>query len=167
MTDLRHCRLDTPLGTLVLVGNGRALVRIILPGENGGAPDPGPRGDDAVLEAARNQLAAYFAGDRSTFDLPLDPGGTPFQRRVWAALERLSVGKTTSYKELAQSIGVPQGHRAVGAANGRNPLPIVVPCHRVVGTDGRLTGYAGGLAAKAWLLAHEGAEYTVLASPKS
>ena len=153
----RHCRVDSPLGPLVLVSNGRALVRIVLPGETRPATPLGPRGDDEVLAAARTQLTEYFAGARRRFDLPLAPEGTPFQRRVWDELVRLPIGKTLSYKELAHRVASPRGSRAVGAANGRNPLPIVVPCHRVVGADGRLTGFAGGLAAKAWLLRHEGA----------
>ena len=153
-----HCRLDTPLGALTLISDGRALVRVVLPDETRPVPDAGPAGGDPVLAAARAQLSSYFAGERRAFDLPLDPGGTPFQRRVWDELRRIPHGSTVSYAELARAVGSPRGPRAVGAANGRNPLPVVVPCHRVVGTDGRLTGYAGGLAAKAWLLRHEHAE---------
>ena len=110
-----------------------------------------------VLAAARAQLAAYFAGELTAFDLPLAPQGTPFQRRVWDALLEIPYGATTSYGALARRLGDPRATRAVGAANGRNPLSIVVPCHRVVGADGALTGFGGGIERKRWLLAHEGA----------
>jgi methylated-DNA-[protein]-cysteine S-methyltransferase len=110
-----------------------------------------------VLDETRQQLADYFAGRRRAFALPLAPHGTAFQRRVWEALARLGWGETVSYAELARRAGVPRSARAVGAANGRNPLPIVVPCHRVIGADGTLTGFGGGVETKAWLLAHEGA----------
>jgi methylated-DNA-[protein]-cysteine S-methyltransferase len=109
-----------------------------------------------VLEAARAQLDAYFAGTRTTFDLPLAPRGTPFQHRVWRALRDIPYGETVSYAEVARRIGAPDAVRAVGAANGRNPVSIVVPCHRVIGADGALTGYGGGIERKRWLLAHEG-----------
>ncbi len=112
--------------------------------------------DPARLEAAAAQLAEYLAGRRRAFDLPLaPPGGTAFQRRVWAALEAIAYGTTTTYGALAATLGVPRAVRAVGAANGRNPLSIVRPCHRVVGADGGLTGYGGGLEAKRALLALE------------
>jgi len=114
-----------------------------------------PPGATRVLERAAAQLAEYFAGDRRTFDLPLAPEGTTFQRRVWDALLRISYGETWSYGRLAREIGSPSASRAVGAANGKNPLSIIVPCHRVVGVNGALTGYAGGVTAKQWLLAHE------------
>jgi methylated-DNA-[protein]-cysteine S-methyltransferase len=112
-----------------------------------------------VLAAARAQLDAYFAGEITSFDLPLSPRGTPFQQRVWAALRDIPFGETTSYGELARRIGDPKAVRAVGAANGRNPLPLVVPCHRVIGADGSLVGFGGGMDRKRWLLQHEGAVY--------
>ena len=108
--------------------------------------------DSPVFDALRAQLAEYFAGRRTAFDLPLAPRGTPFQRRVWAELERIPFGRTLTYRALATRLGSTGAARAVGAACGRNPLAIVVPCHRVVGAGGRLTGYAGGLAAKSFLL---------------
>lgn len=115
-----------------------------------------PARPNAVTERARQQLADYFAGERRDFDLPLAPGGTDFQRRVWEALTTIPYGQTRNYADLAEQLHCRGGQRAVGAANGRNPLPIVVPCHRVIGSDGRLTGYSGGIHRKQWLLAHEG-----------
>jgi methylated-DNA-[protein]-cysteine S-methyltransferase len=108
-----------------------------------------------VLETAAAQLAEYFAGRRRTFDLPLAPRGTGFQQRVWRALSAIPYGETRSYGAIAASIGRPAASRAVGAANGKNPIWIIVPCHRVIGASGHLTGYAGGIAVKRWLLEHE------------
>ena len=125
-----------------------------------GAPDDGladaRRDSDAPAEAVR-QLDAYFRGERTTFDLELAPEGTPFQQEVWRALGAVDFGRTLSYGELAARVGRPKGAQAVGRANGQNPIAVVVPCHRVVGADGALVGYAGGLDRKAALLAHEGA----------
>jgi methylated-DNA-[protein]-cysteine S-methyltransferase len=149
----RHAVLDSPLGPLVAVEDGGALVRL---GPDP-SPDPavvGPR-DDAVLPALREQLAAYWDGALRAFDVRLGPTGTPFQHRVWAALRTIPYGRTWSYAELAREIGRPSAVRAVGAANGRNPVFLVVPCHRVVGSDGTLVGYAGGLDVKRFLLDHE------------
>ncbi len=108
-----------------------------------------------VLAAAADQLDEYFAGERTEFDLPLDPVGTPFQHAAWAVLRTIAFGTTMTYGEQAARVGDPKAARAVGAANGRNPLSVIVPCHRVIGADGKLTGFAGGLETKAWLLAHE------------
>jgi methylated-DNA-[protein]-cysteine S-methyltransferase len=108
-----------------------------------------------VLEVAAAQLAEYFAGKRRTFDLPLGPRGTAFQQHVWSALVAIPFGETRSYGAIAASIGKPAASRAVGAANGKNPIWIIVPCHRVIGASGELTGYAGGIAVKRWLLDHE------------
>jgi methylated-DNA-[protein]-cysteine S-methyltransferase len=150
--------IDSPLGALTLQSDGEALTRVRLPDEMAtGATGLAPRPDLPVFVAAAVQFREYFAGERTGFDLPLAPGGTPFQVRVWQELRRIPVGTTITYAELAQRVESPQGFRAVGAANGRNPLPIIVPCHRVIGSNGRLTGFAGGLAAKQWLLQHEGA----------
>lgn len=113
--------------------------------------------DDAVLQRTRAQLDEYFAGQRRQFELPLAPRGTGFQRTVWSALADIGYGETISYLQLATRIGKPSATRAVGAANGRNPLPIVLPCHRVIGADGSLTGFGGGLPAKRFLLELEGA----------
>ena len=148
--------LDTPIGTLRLVGGEDSIDRIELPNRAAEPPDPAwDRSDDrlpAVLNEAKRQLEEYFAGERQDFDLPLFPHGTAFQQRVWAELRRIPFGETISYGELAARIGKPTASRAVGAANGRNPLPVVVPCHRVIGSDGRLTGFGGGLPTKQALL---------------
>lgn len=144
--------LDTPIGRLQLVAAGDRLCRVAFPGAQRGdlstAPSP-------VLAAAAAQLEAYFAGHRRSFDLPLAPEGSDFQRAVWAALATIPWGRTCSYGELARALGRPRAARAVGAASGRNPLPVVVPCHRLIGSGGALTGYAGGLARKRQLLALE------------
>jgi len=148
----------SPLGDLTLESDGAALVRIRLPREKRPAAGTAVRRDDAAPFAATvAQLDEYFAGRRRAFDLPLAPAGTAFQKTVWRALLRIPYGRTASYADLARGLGRPTACRAVGAANGRNPLPIVVPCHRVIGSDGRLTGYAGGLEAKRRLLELEGA----------
>ena len=153
---MKYALLDTPIGRLRLVSNGEHLVRIEFPNQY--APeDTDEASKDAVLEAASSQLREYFKGRRRDFDLPLDTAGTQFQRRVWRALREIPYGQVRSYRELADSIGAAKAVRAVGAANGRNPLPIVVPCHRVIGSNGQLTGFAGGLAAKETLLKLEGA----------
>lgn len=146
----------TPLGCLRLVSDGAHLVGIAFEGAGGSGPEDRAQ-SDAVLTACRAQLDEYFAGRRARFDLPLAAPGTAFQRCVWEALATIPYGTTRSYGEVARMIGRPRAVRAVGAANGRNPLPVVVPCHRVVGSDGSLTGFAGGLAAKELLLRLEGA----------
>ncbi len=157
----------TPIGTLRIVGDESGLERIDLPNAAANAPDPAweerRRSLPRPLREAKRQLLAYFEGRRRDFDLPLAPAGTAFQRRVWDELRRIPYGDTISYGELARRIGQPTASRAVGAANGRNPLAIVVPCHRVIGADGTLTGYGGGLPVKETLLAHERG----LASPAS
>ena len=117
-----------------------------------------PARPNAHTERACTQLAEYFDGTRQAFDLPLAPQGTDFQRRVWQALGTIPFGETRCYAEIAEQLRCKGGQRAVGAANGKNPLAIVVPCHRVIGSDGRLTGYAGGIGRKQWLLAHEAGE---------
>lgn len=148
-------QVDTPIGPLRLVARGDALRAIeFSPWPSAEVEAVGERDDDRpVLRRAAEQLAAYFSGDLREFDLPLDPGGTPFQQRVWAELSRIGYGTTTSYGEVARRLGMTNAaSRAVGLANGRNPIPVVVPCHRVIGADGRLTGYAGGLERKQLLL---------------
>ena len=150
---------DTPIGTLRLVGDERHLERVELPNAAARAPDPTWREKQSALPAAlrdaRRQLGEYFDGHRRDFDLPLAPDGTAFQHRVWEHLRRIPYGETLSYGALARRIGKPTASRAVGAANGKNPLAIVVPCHRVIGADGTLTGYGGGLPVKEALLALE------------
>jgi len=153
-------RFESPIGELLLTASDSALTGVWFPGkgEVTCAPANDGRGPaNAVLARACEQLAEYFAGTRTTFAVPLEPAGTPFQRRVWEALRAIPYGATLSYSELARRLGDVRATRAVGAANGRNPIPIVVPCHRVVGADGSLTGFGGGLDRKRWLLEHEGA----------
>ncbi|PTL75232.1 methylated-DNA--[protein]-cysteine S-methyltransferase [Vitiosangium sp. GDMCC 1.1324] len=148
--------MKSPVGTLRLYATEDALTAIYMENHKG-APVlvANERKDHPVLEAARRQLEEYFAGERVSFDLPLGPAGTPFQQSVWAALREIPLGATWSYANLARHIGREGSARAVGAANGKNPISIIVPCHRVVGTDGSLTGYAGGVPVKQWLLEHE------------
>ena len=154
MTTPTTIRMTTPspLGMLHLHAAADELVGLYFPGRP--AP-PAVEGRSEVLARAAGQLAEYFAGRRRGFDLPLGPRGTEFQALVWRALLRIPFGETCSYGALARSIGRPAASRAVGAANGRNPISILVPCHRLIGGDGDLTGYGGGLAAKRWLLDHE------------
>lgn len=147
-----------PLGTLVLESDGRALTRVRFPGEAAGDGDAARIRDPEPFTAAVAQLQEYFAGTRRRFELPLAPRGTPFQLKVWRELLKIPYGRTITYAELAHRAGNDKACRAVGAANGRNPLPIVVPCHRVIGADGSLTGFGGGIDAKRRLLEMEGAD---------
>ena len=148
-------RITSPIGTLTLTSNGSALTRLMIAdGEDDAEADVSTE-TDAVLAAAREQLDAYFDLRLTRFDLPLEPQGTEFQQRVWESLRAIPFGETISYAELAQRVGKPKAVRAVGAANGRNPLMIVVPCHRVIGADGSLTGFSCGIERKRWLLDHE------------
>jgi methylated-DNA-[protein]-cysteine S-methyltransferase len=153
MTATLYDIVGSPIGELLLVGDGESLERLDFHPVH---VRPGWRLEPAAFAEVRDQLDAYFAGELRTFDLRLAPAGTPFQRQVWDALTAIPYGETTSYGELAESIGRPGSARAVGAANGRNPIAIVVPCHRVIGADRTLTGYAGGLDAKRTLLTLEG-----------
>lgn len=141
------------LGWIRIRADGEGLTEVEFVAAEDDAPRP-----SALTARARAQLDEYFAGTRRAFDLPLAPRGTDFQRRVWAALATIPYGETRSYAEIAEQLRCKGGQRAVGAANGRNPIAIVVPCHRVFGSDGRLTGYAGGIGRKQWLLAHEAGE---------
>ena len=151
--------VPTPIGRLLLVSGEHGLVRIAFDGHWSYAElGPDWHQGSALLDAAASQLAQYFDGTRRDFDLPCAAPGTPFQHAVWSALTRIPYGAVASYASIAQRIGKPAAIRAVGAANGRNPLPIVVPCHRVIGADGSLTGFGGGLELKRRLLAHEGAD---------
>lgn len=150
--------MDSPVGELKLVASDKGLAAILWENDDPdrvrlGTPVETP--DHPVLVAAATQLAEYFAGKRTSFDLPLDFQGTDFQKRVWQELLAIPFGETRSYADVARAIGRPTAYRAVGAANGRNPISIVAPCHRVVGTDGALTGFAGGLKAKELLLGLE------------
>jgi methylated-DNA-[protein]-cysteine S-methyltransferase len=151
---MNYVYLDTPIGKLLLAGDAQALRRIGFPNNN--TPEPGwieePTGP---LKDAARQLREYFRRDRISFDLPLAPEGTSFQKKVWRALQDIPYGETISYGDLARRVGNPKASRAVGAANGQNPIPIVIPCHRVIGANGKLTGFGGGLPVKEVLLALE------------
>jgi methylated-DNA-[protein]-cysteine S-methyltransferase len=150
------CCTDTPFGRLLLVGRAGALSGLYLAGHpHSPASFPGATEDPEQFRAVRRELDEYFAGTRTTFELPLHLDGTPFQVKVWSALADIPYGETISYGELARRVGRPGAARAVGAANGRNPVSIVLPCHRVVGSDGSLTGYGWGVERKVWLLDHE------------
>ena len=154
-----YTHVDSPVGRLLLCSDGIALTGLYMdvPGHAPRGLERGVRNGDAEpLRDAARQLAEYFAGGRREFDLPLRLQGTDFQRRVWQVLTEIPYGETRSYRELAKRIDNPRGFRAVGLANGRNPISILVPCHRVIGADGSLTGYGGGVERKRWLLAHEG-----------
>lgn len=152
--------IASPVGDLRLVATDQALVAVLWPNERQGrvtfACEP-IAGSNDVIETTRRQLDEYFAGTRRTFDVPLDARGTEFQQLVWASLSEIPYGETATYSKQAAAIGRPRSVRAVGAANGRNPLSIVLPCHRVVAADGSLAGFAGGLETKRWLLDHEAA----------
>ena len=148
-----YCYLETPIGELLLVGENGALVQVefekrshVIP------PDPAWREDNSALRPHARQLTEYFRGKRRAFDIKLDLRGTEFQIEVWNALLDIPYGETISYGELAGRVGRPNASRAVGAANGKNPIPIIVPCHRVIGSDGTLTGFGGGLPTKKALL---------------
>ena len=148
MTDLVRKTIETPVGTLLLVGTDSALHELLLPPQERLQPS----GSSGALDDAAAQLDEYFAGSRIQFDLPLKMHGTAFQRRVWDALTGIGYGETASYADVARAVGIPKGSRAVGQANGRNPISIIVPCHRVIASDGSLGGYGGGLAMKQKLL---------------
>jgi methylated-DNA-[protein]-cysteine S-methyltransferase len=156
---LEETSIETPVGRLVLLASAKGLTHVLL-----GGPVKTPRKTRVSanpralghLEAARRALDEYFAGGREGFDdVSLAPAGTPFQLSVWRELLSIPYGETTTYGRMAKRIGTRNAHRAVGAANARNPIPVIIPCHRVIGADGRLTGYAGGLPMKKWLLTHE------------
>jgi methylated-DNA-[protein]-cysteine S-methyltransferase len=157
-SDIATRALDTPVGRLTIVAGPAGVRAIMWDDESAGAAavaTDGPPAATAHAEEACRQLREYFAGERRDFDVALDAVGTPFQRTAWSALRTIPFGETVSYGEQARRMGDLRKARAVGAANGRNPIPIIVPCHRVVGANGSLTGFAGGLGNKAWLLDHE------------
>lgn len=157
-TPLFQKTMPSPVGDLTLVGGDEGLAAVLWEDERPGRVVLGPveQGGHPVLDAAEAQLGAYFQGRLQVFDLKLDFRGTDFQRSVWQALLGIPFGETRSYGEIARSLGSPGASRAVGAANGRNPISIIAPCHRVIGGSGGLTGFAGGLETKAWLLRLEG-----------
>ncbi len=161
--------VDSPIGELLLVGDGTALSGLYMQdGATGHEVEDGWIAAEEPFAEARRQLEQYFAGDRDEFELRLAPAGTPFQLSVWEELRRIPYGETRSYREIATAIGRPSATRAVGAANGRNPIAVIVPCHRVIGADGSLTGFGGGIERKRLLLDLEGAgrgrsrEYTLI-----
>jgi methylated-DNA-[protein]-cysteine S-methyltransferase len=148
-----YCYLDTPIGELLLAGDDEALCLVGFPeGSMRRDPEPDWIYNEKPFVAARQQLTEYFAGERREFDLPLKLNGTEFQMSVLRALQQIPYGETSSYADIAERIGRPTAVRAVGAANGRNPIPIIVPCHRVIGSHGELTGFGGGLDTKEALL---------------
>jgi methylated-DNA-[protein]-cysteine S-methyltransferase len=170
---MQYTTVETPLGDLMLWGGDARLAGVDfvepqltsrLPEARRAlrrgrlTPEPDWRRDEAAFASVADQLRAYFAGQLMHFEVAVDTGGTPFQQRVWSALQRIPFGTTLSYGRLAEELGDPKAVRAVGLANGANPISIIIPCHRVVGADGSLTGYGGGLARKEWLLAHERGE---------
>lgn len=144
--------VSSPIGDLLLTSDGRALTGLFMSPHHGPAMAAATTDDDSVFADPIEQLRAYFARERQDFDVELRPEGTPFQLRVWAELRRIPYGETISYAELARRVGTPNGFRAVGQANGRNPLSVIVPCHRVIGADGSLAGYGGGMERKRFLL---------------
>ena len=157
--DAIFTRIESPIGRLTLTGDGDALTGLYMEIHRGGpGPVPRARRDDSAFAAAREQLAAYFAGDLREFDLQLAPSGSAWQMRVWDALREIPYGETVSYGEIARRVGAPDASRAVGTANGSNPIAIIVPCHRVIGANGKLTGYGGGLDRKRFLLGLERGE---------
>ncbi len=167
-----HGEMLSPIGPLRVLVGPRGVMRIDLPNAPpcdldavrrelarrgmGDLPLVAPGDADPRMKIVKEQLREYFAGKRRKFDLPLDARGAEYDRKVWRCVGAIPFGKTRTYGDVAKAVGVPRGFRAAGSANGRNPIPIVIPCHRVVGTGGRLTGYGGGVELKAWLLRHEG-----------
>ena len=154
MNQIYYSRFESPIGPLLLAGsrNGLQLVSFAAGNRTSSRVDPEWQLDNSVFVEVVDQLQSYFAGERKNFDLALVLEGTDFQKRVWTALRNIPYGETVSYKELAEMIGSPKAIRAVGAANGANPIPIIIPCHRVIGNDGSLTGFGGGLRLKKHLL---------------
>ncbi|WP_258093663.1 methylated-DNA--[protein]-cysteine S-methyltransferase [Salipiger pentaromativorans] len=166
MTRLFYCHTDSPVGRLLLAGDTGALHFLSFPsGHKSFGPHPDWVFAEAPFAEVRRQLDGYFSGSLRHFDLPLKLSGTAFQNRVWTLLAEIPFGETRSYGEQARALGAPKASRAVGAANGNNPLPIILPCHRVVGANGALTGFGGGLPVKQYLLRHE-AEVMGLGNPQ-
>ena len=152
----RYATVHSPIGELVVWGENGSLTGLsFTDSRKAAAVDPSWQHDDAAFAEVAEQLRAYFAGELTRFELDLEPHGTQFQRRVWDALLEIPYGSTTTYAQLASELGDPRGTRAVGLANGRNPIAIIIPCHRVIGSNGSLTGYGGGLERKRWLIEHD------------
>ena len=161
-------RMSSPIGRIEIVGNGEAIVSLSIERDGALPDDELPERSDPILDRAVAQLEEYFAGHRRDFDLPISLAGTAFQLAVWEQLVALDWGEVVSYGDLGQATGRATAGRAVGGAVGANPIPIIVPCHRVLGSDGRITGYSGGegIPTKAWLLTHEGIAHSVPASAR-
>ncbi len=148
--------MDSPIGNLLLAGDARALHYLGFPeGSMAREPEPGWLRRNSVFEPAKRQLDAYFQGRLTAFDLPLAPRGSDFQQAVWQAMLAIPYGETRSYSELAAAVGSPSASRAVGSAAGRNPIPVIIPCHRIIGSDGAMVGFGGGIKTKKYLLALE------------
>lgn len=149
--------MRSPVGDLALFSDGAALRAVLWPQDRAGRVflSPWSDGHDHIIEQARHELGAYFEGSLRRFTIALNAQGTAFQHRVWRSLQAIPFGSTRTYGEIGAALGMPGAARAVGAANTRNPLSIIIPCHRLVGANGALTGFAGGLSSKAWLLGHE------------
>jgi methylated-DNA-[protein]-cysteine S-methyltransferase len=161
-SQMLYTELDSPIGELLLLGDGRSLHGLYMQeGRTGIEVSPTWKRSVDSFAAVRKQLDEYFAGRRTTFDVPLRMAGTAFQRRVWSELQEIPYGQSISYGELARRIGIPSASRAVGTANGLNPIAVIVPCHRVIGADGSLTGYGGGLERKRLLLDLEAGALTL------
>jgi methylated-DNA-[protein]-cysteine S-methyltransferase len=160
-----YTQLESPIGPLLVARDDEGITALLLPhGKRPARPAPDWVRDDTAFEDVRAQLDEYFAGTRTSFELPLHLLGSAFQRRVWTELLTIPCGTTTSYGAIANTIGAPGAARAVGLANGQNPIALIVPCHRVVGANGSLTGYGGGLPTKQWLLNHEQRQLDLFAS---
>ena len=155
-----YCVMESPIGRLLLAGNARALTHLSFQdGRHPIEPDRRWAYSERPFQRPIRQLNEYFSGKRKTFTIKLAPEGTPFQQRVWQALQSIPYGRTLSYGQIAKAIGQPKASRAVGAANGQNPVSIIVPCHRVIGSNGKLVGYGGGLTIKEALLDHESSHH--------
>ncbi|HOE57035.1 MAG TPA: methylated-DNA--[protein]-cysteine S-methyltransferase [Bacillota bacterium] len=150
------CFYESKIGRIGIAEKDGSISNVYISGDK--LPEDAQLGETHLLKEAVRQLESYFAGELKEFTLPLKPEGTEFMKKVWSALCEIPYGKTVSYKEIAEKVGVPKGARAVGIANNRNPIPIFIPCHRVIGADGSLTGYGGGLDMKKYLLELEGLE---------
>jgi methylated-DNA-[protein]-cysteine S-methyltransferase len=165
---LAYSTLASPIGELLLVGDGQSLHGLHMQaGRKPASISPDWRRSKASFAAVRSQLAEYFAGERTAFDVALALSGGAFERRVWSALREIPYGETVSYGEIARRIGEPQAARAVGVANGRNPVAVIVPCHRVIGADGSLVGYGGGLERKRLLLELESGQRSILSPARN
>ncbi len=152
----KYCYYKAPIGELLLVATEKGLEEVRFPSkQKKKRPDSDWTHDTPYLSEVMEQLTAYFAGQLKIFTLQLNPTGTPFQKKVWKELQKIPYGKTASYEDIAQGINSPKACRAVGGANGKNPIPIIIPCHRIIGKDGSLTGFGGGLDLKEYLLHHE------------